>query len=104
MEEGGQSERRTGKRVTFIQEVEVDGLGKRRCLDIAIGGMYLESAVSFPPNTVIDLSFNLQGSDPRPLRIKARVMYVHEGVGMGLAFVDLSEADAERIRQFTEQS
>lgn len=104
MEDGGAAERRAHKRVTFIHEVDVEGLGKRRCLDIGVGGMYLESTVSFPASTIIDLRFRLVESDSQPVQVKARVMYVHEGVGMGLSFVNLSPQDAERINRFIESS
>ena len=104
MVEAGQPERRHAKRISFIHEVEVEGLGKLRCLDISCGGMYLESPTSFPKDTVVDLQIKLQESDSQPIRSKARVVYVHEGVGMGLSFIELSEQDSDKIRELVEKT
>ena len=104
MPDGEGSERRVNKRIPFIHDVEVEGLGNRRCLDISIGGMYLESPVSFPEETIVDLKIRLNSKEEQPLELQARVMYIHEGVGMGLSFVNLSSEVKEKIKLFIERS
>lgn len=96
-------ERRTHKRIPFIKEVEVIGVGMRRCSDLSIGGMYLDTVVSFPIGTLLDLQFKLRDADEHPIQVQARVVYEHEGVGVGLSFVKLSPEDLDKIRKFIEQ-
>ena len=103
MAENNVPERRSARRVHFIQDVIVEGLGTRRCSDLSMGGMYLETPVSFPIDTIVDLQFKLPGKDESPVKAKTRVVYIHEGVGLGLVFVELSQNDRERIQKFVEQ-
>jgi hypothetical protein len=103
MSESESSERRRRKRVPFIQEVEVVGVGRHRCSDLSIDGMYLETIHSVPVGSICELKFKLHDSDPQPIQVQACVLYVHDGVGMGLGFVNLTPADLERIKKFMEK-
>ena len=96
-------ERRTNKRITFINEVEVVGSGTQRCSDLSIGGMYLETVAVFPQGTLLDLQFKLSGSEERLIKVQARVLYQHPGVGVGLGFVNLSSMDREALVKFIDQ-
>ena len=94
--------KRAYKRARFVQEVEAEGLGTRRCSDLSEGGLYLETDISFPVATVVDLRFKLFDSDADAIRVKARVVYVHPHIGLGLKFINLSAKDRERIKQVVE--
>lgn len=93
-------ERRVHKRVPFIQDVEIVGVGMRRCSDLSIGGMYLEAVSTFAEGEVLGIRFKLQNTDPQPIEVQVKVLYVHPSVGVGLSFVDLKPADRERIGRF----
>ena len=97
------NERRIEKRVPFIKEIEVIGLGMRRCSDLSIGGMYLETVAMFPVGTVLDLRFKLQDSSEESIQVQARVSYVHTGLGLGVRFINLSPADGEKIQKWIDQ-
>jgi len=92
------------KRAGFVSEVEVVDVGKHRCSDISLGGMYLETVHSFPVGSVVTVRFKLRDADEQAIRVKARVLYIHEGMGLGLTFVDLNPQDREQIEQFIEQN
>jgi len=92
-------ERRIDKRVPFIQEVEIVGMGTRRCSDLSVGGMYLETIAPYTPGEALPLRLKLQESDPRPIEVQSRVLYVHPGIGVGLGFVDLKSEDRKRIEK-----
>jgi hypothetical protein len=92
MTEAENPERRRQKRIPFIKEVEVVGVATRRCSDLSVHGMYLETVHTFSDGTQVDLRFKLNDSDPAPIKVKARVLYRHEGVGVGLGFVNLSRS------------
>ncbi|MBI3595898.1 MAG: PilZ domain-containing protein [Nitrospirae bacterium] len=103
MDETERPERRKDKRGTFIKEVEVIGLGIHRCSDIGTGGLYLETVQLFPVGTQLALRFKLYDGDAQPIEVRTRVIYVHEGVGIGLGFIDLNSDDRARIVKFIEQ-
>lgn len=102
MAEPGQEERRKNKRVHFIKEIEVVGVGIRRCSDLSVGGMYLDTHEHFPMGTQLHLRFKLHDADPQPIEIQARVLYVHNGVGIGLGFIDLKPEDRVKVLKFIE--
>jgi len=102
MADAGQDERRKNKRIHFIKEVDVVGVGIRRCMDLSIGGMYLDTHEHFPAGTQLTLRFKLQNTDPQPIQVQARVLYVHEGVGIGVGFIDLKPEDQAKILKFIE--
>ena len=103
MVETKQDGHRQNKRVSFIKEIEVVEVGIQRCSDISIGGLYLETVHHFPMGTLIDLRFKLHDADEHVIQVQARVLYVHEGVGIGLGFVNLNPDDHVRITKFIEQ-
>ena len=103
MVEAGQDNRRL-KRAPFIQDVEVIGVGMRRCSDIGAGGMYLDGVDPFPIGALHKIRFKLQNSDPEPMEIQIRVLYVHPGVGSGFGFVDLDPDIKNRIENYVSQN
>jgi PilZ domain len=102
MDEPTQNERRRNRRVHFVKEIEVVGVGTRRSTDLSIGGMYLDTHEHFPQGTYIELRFKLHDTDPQPIQVHARVLYVHEGVGIGLGFINLKPEDGVKIMKFVE--
>jgi hypothetical protein len=96
-------ERRTDKRIPFVNEVEVVGVGVRRCSDLSIGGIYLDTTSFFPEGAFLHLRFKLRLCDENPIEVKARTLHSIPGLGVGLRFVDLSPEDLEKIQKFIDQ-
>ncbi len=96
-------ERRVNKRIRFIKDVEVIGVGVRRCSDLSVGGLYLETVATFSVGNILNLRFKFQDTDEQPIAVKARVLYAHPGVGVGLGFVDLSPESQARLRKYLGQ-
>jgi len=90
------------RRVPFVKEVVLEGVGAARSSDISAGGMYVETVASFREGAEVDLQFKLDTTDEF-IKSHALVKYVHAGVGMGLAFTDLSPEDREKIDRFVNQ-
>lgn len=70
--------------------------------NLSMGGVYLERTVPLPEGTLVNLRFSLPG-DGRPVTCKGRIVFPRseaDAFGMGLEFVDLGEADQERIDTF----
>jgi hypothetical protein len=90
------------RRVPFVQEVHVAGLGSARCLDLSVGGLFLETVNTFPVGKVLNLRFRLPGAGQLPIRVEARVVYEQPGLGNGVAFQRLSADDEAHIARFVE--
>jgi len=93
-----ENDRRLQQRLLFCNEVEVVGFGPRRSTDLSIGGMFLESMVTFPVGSVLELRFKLNNADSDPIVVKARVSYEVPSVGVGVEFLDLTAQDRARIK------
>jgi c-di-GMP-binding flagellar brake protein YcgR len=103
MAETGQHERRKDRRVPFIKEIEVIGVGIHRSADISIGGLYLDTHHVFPLGSQIGIRFKLNDADEQVIQVQTRVLYIHQSVGIGLGFVDIKPDDLARIVKFVEQ-
>src|SRR5688572_19649396 len=95
-------ERRIHKRVSFVSEVEIVGVGVRRCSDLSVGGIYLDTTSFLPEGTLLQLRFKLP-SDERLIEVKAQSLYGVPGLGVGVCFVDLSPENLEIIKKFIDQ-
>jgi len=92
-------DRRHSQRALFCNEVEVVGYGPRRSADLSAGGMFIETIASFPRDTVLQLKFKLGESESVPIVVRARVLYVANGIGVGVEFMDLEPEDRVRIER-----
>jgi hypothetical protein len=100
-------EQRTAPRVSLFQEVACQGgeaVLRTAAADLSVGGMFLDLPLArFRPGDQVTLRFALGPNEPSMV-VEAEVNYVQEGIGMGVRFLDLSEADAERIHAFVERA
>jgi hypothetical protein len=87
----------------MIAEIECagdTGTFRSRFADLSVGGMFLElSPGPLAPGAVVTVRFTLPGSIER-FAVRSEVRYVHEGMGIGVQFLDLRAADVERIARF----
>lgn len=78
--------------------IEVAGI-QSEVTALGFGGLYIKSASLLPVGTVLNLALTLPDGH-FPIRVKAKVVYVDQGVGMGIEFIDLKTRDAEQIGVF----
>jgi hypothetical protein len=101
------SEQRRHPRVNIFREIacQSNGVGCRsEVADLSVGGMFIDlHRPPFTPGTALMVRFQLQEADP-PLLVSAVVNYVQDGIGMGIRFVELAEADQERIAAFVDEA
>lgn len=64
--------------------------------DISLGGCYLEMLTPLPVATVVELRIN---SSAGQLQVRGRVRSSQEGMGMGLAFLEMGAEDLRRLRK-----
>jgi uncharacterized protein (TIGR02266 family) len=99
------SERRQGSRVPvqiWVEESTDRELYFQRSANLSTGGIYLENTIPHPVGTRVNLRFSLPGDDQK-LEVKAEVVGAiagEEEMGMGLKFLDLADAESDRIRQY----
>lgn len=103
------SERRQGPRVPvqiWVEEATDRELYFQRSANLSAGGIYLENTIPHPIGTRVTLRFTLPGEQER-FEVRAEVVGAiagEEELGMGLKFVELGDAEAERIRKYVARS
>lgn len=90
-------------RLILKKEVVINNAVKGYALDVSIGGMYIYSPIPQPMGAMIDLKFDLEDGG-LPIATKARVQYVNQGAGIGVAFFNMRIDDAERLKVFIEKN
>jgi len=103
MTENGGHERRQHKRKPFIKEIEIINVGLLRSSELSVGGMYLETILSYCAGTVLELQFRLRDTDEHPINVQGQVLYSHKHVGVGLSFLNLKLEDRQKIEKFIEE-
>lgn len=104
MNESGYQDPRRHKRVSFIQEIEIIGVGMFQSVELGIGGMYLKTIHPYSAGTVIELQFKLRDTDEHPIIVQSCVLYSHKKVGVGLGFLGLKLEDRQKIEKFIESA
>jgi len=94
-----QDERRLFDRSRLIIDVFFDGkdaTGVASTKDISIGGIYMNTQAHLPEGSVLLLRIPLTEGQ---VIVNAEVMYVNEGVGVGLRFQGLSPEDRAALER-----
>lgn len=100
-------ENRTNPRVSLFQDVLCEGgdaSARSQTADISVGGMFLDHAN--PPFSALDfvtVTFTLTPGET-PIVVEANVNYVHEGIGMGIRFLALEDAERDRIASYVDRT
>ena len=86
-------EQRTVPRYAFIAHVDVvepasDTKIAARVSEISRKGCYVDVLVTLPTGTIIQLKIQ---RDSGSFTTKGRIIYVQDGMGMGVAFLDIAE-------------
>jgi len=104
MAETDNQNRRNQKRIPFIKEVEVVGVGMCRCLNLSLGGMFLDTTHDIPKGSLIELRFKLSEEDAYPIHVQATVLHTHEGEGIGVAFTSINPNYINKFNKVIDES
>ena len=88
------------KRELITREVLINNLLSGHALDVSPEGMFINVNAEIKVGTPITLKFN---ANVPPLVVKAIVRHSQPGVGIGIQFTGLNEAQKDRIDEFIEQ-
>lgn len=90
---------RRAKRSLVQKDVIINGIIKAEALDISMEGMYIYTQANFITGAIFEMSFKINNM---PVKAMARVQHAQPNVGIGVQFVDMSEEDAAKIKQYIE--
>lgn len=97
-------ERRGSRRVTYYREAHLEGidLGRAnvRLVDVSVKGAFVDARAVLPAGAAARLRFTVL---EREVSVLAEVCYSMPGLGMGLSFLDLDEADRSVLERFVAQ-
>lgn len=87
-------EQRRHQRVPFVADVVLDG--SRRCTssDISEGGIYISDILASEEGAVVDVTIPFRGKE---LTVRGKVRHYQPGIGVGIMFVDLDDAQREKL-------
>ncbi len=90
----------------WVEEEKGDELYFRRTGNVSMGGLYFEQTIPHALGTQVRIRFTLPG-DPRVIEAVGEVVNTpksKDGLGMGVAFVEMSDADKERLQKFVDEN
>lgn len=97
----GAEEKRRVRRVSLLNEISYragDQITRKRLVDLSVEGIFIDTSDPLPVGADLTLDFTLPNK--RRIHVRGRVRYHHAGVGMGIQFTDLPEADQKAIEEF----
>lgn len=100
MEAPKDAKQRRNKRVLIMQELVIDGKPAGQAIDLSMDGMYVSTRAKFAKGDIVTIRFQL---DNEPMEVKGRILYRHEGIGMGVKFVSIKSEDGQRIAAHIEK-
>ena len=100
--QGPEPERRVARRNTLVASVEAEELTNgmslsARTSDVSVHGCYLDTLNPFSPGARIRVHLTKGNEIFHSLAV---VVYVHEGLGMGVAFTEISPTAREMIQRW----
>ena len=99
------AERRSSPRYLLVATVELIEPVARirlsgRTAEISLGGCYIDILNPLPKDSIVELSIH---RDTGAFETWGQVRYVHEGIGMGVKFLDTAPEQAKILRQWIDE-
>jgi hypothetical protein len=93
---------RKHERTTFFAETVLEAASGRqpaRISDISGGGCYIDTIVEV--NVGDPVAFDIPGAENGPVRFNGTVAYHFAGMGFGVQYSNLTDAQSQFLKQFT---
>ncbi len=100
MDAAEEAKKRKHRRVLILEDLAIDGKREGQAIDLSAEGMYITTRTPFRKDRIITLQFSLE---KHPIEVRARVLYRHEGIGMGVRFVSVKPAHSAKIKAYIEK-
>ncbi len=95
MDDRNKKEHRDCERCHFREDILIDEVPCASS-DISENGLYVCMMQPLEKDRIIDVTIPSKG---KKITVKARVLYSHPGIGMGLIFIDLNDEQRSMIRE-----
>ena len=83
-----------------VEEPRVQAKINGRMTDLGLGGCYVDSMMTFPVDTLVRMRMTREDLN---FEAEARVVYSKSGLGMGLAFTELTSAHKIYLEEWVDQ-
>ena len=87
----------------WVEEEKGNELYFRRTGNVSLGGLYFEQTIPHTLGTTVRLRFSLPGPVARVIETQAEIVNTPDdvdGLGMGLRFIELGDADKAALQLF----
>ncbi|MFB3924047.1 MAG: PilZ domain-containing protein [Terriglobia bacterium] len=98
-------DKRRHRRANLITQVRCDALQRQGLMvtrDISVGGMFVTEKEPFPADSEVTTLFRLNPTGDL-LSCRGKVAYAIKGMGMGIAFTDLSDEVRQALQKFVDE-
>jgi PilZ domain-containing protein len=99
-------DKRQHRRAKLVTQIRCEALGREEVhvtRDVSVGGLFVSSKEPFPQNSEVSVFFHLRPSEPA-ISCHGKVVYSLKGLGMGVQFTDLNDADRASLQKFVDES
>ncbi len=83
-----------------VEEPKVRAKINGRMTDLGLGGCYVDAMMTFPVDTVVHMRMTRDDLD---FEADAKVVYAKPGLGMGLAFTDLTSGHRKYLTEWVDE-
>ena len=90
------SDRRRSRRFPYREDILIAGAKQCTCSDISEGGIFISAIQAFEEGEMLSVSIPVNG---QRLTVKGEVKYLQHGIGMGIAFRELSSEQKTKIKE-----
>ena len=88
---------RAHERVFLIKDIFLDGTMPCISADICESGLFVSTMQYFKTDDIVKVTIPLENER---LTLKAEVKYCHQGIGIGIMFIDMDDRQKEKIKEF----
>ncbi|OGW32617.1 MAG: hypothetical protein A2X59_02175 [Nitrospirae bacterium GWC2_42_7] len=90
---------RAHERVFFIKDISLDDTMSCTSSDICESGLFVNTTQFFKTADMVKVTIPLESEK---ITLKAEVKYCHQGIGIGIMFVDMDSKQKVKIKEFIE--
>lgn len=88
---------RAHERVFLIKDISLDDTMSCTSADICENGLFVSTMQYFKMDDIVKVTIPLESEK---ITLKAEVKYCHQGIGIGIMFIDMNSEQREKIKEF----
>jgi hypothetical protein len=92
----GSAKGRQHRRLSFREDVLVDGTRLCTSTDISEGGLFVSAIQFFEEGSIVEVTIPF---GQERITVKAQVKYCQTGIGIGIMFIDLDDEQKAKLKR-----